>query len=83
MTLSYRARKFVAILVLIVGIPVYVVVSITVLNALGRPDSLLVELIVYVTLGIAWAIPLRRLFLGIGQPDPESAGPRFKDDHLR
>jgi hypothetical protein len=36
-----------------------------------RP-SFLVELAVYVGLGIVWALPLRRLFLGLGQRDPDA-----------
>jgi hypothetical protein len=33
-----------------------------------------VELIVYVALGIAWAIPLKKVFIGVGQADPDARG---------
>ena len=72
MTLSYRARKRLAILILLVGLPAWVVAAVTLVNWIDRP-SIWVELAVYVGLGVVWALPLRRVFLGIAQPDPEAA----------
>lgn len=72
MALSYKARRRLSLLVLLVGLPIYVVVAVSLVNWIDRP-SILVELGVYVGLGILWILPLRPLFLGIGQPDPESA----------
>ncbi|MDP4990130.1 MAG: DUF2842 domain-containing protein, partial [Marivita lacus] len=34
--------------------------------------SLLVELLVYVVLGILWAVPFKFVFKGVGQPDPDA-----------
>lgn len=70
MALSYKARKRLSLLVLVVGLPVYIAVALYVVSLFERP-SILVELAVYVGLGILWAIPLRRVFLGVGQPDPD------------
>ena len=53
---------------LLVGLPVYVVAAVTVMNALGRPP-LLVELLVYIGLGVLWALPLRFVFRGIGREE--------------
>jgi uncharacterized protein (DUF983 family) len=69
MALSYRARKRLAIFILIVGLPAYVVVAATLVGWMDRP-SMWVEFAIYVGLGIAWALPLKRVFLGIAQPDP-------------
>ena len=71
--LRYRARRRLALLVLLVGLPTYVMVTATVVGWLGRPDFL-VELLIYVGLGVAWVLPLRWIFLGIGRPDPAEAG---------
>ncbi len=71
MALSWKARRRWALVVLVLGLPVYIVAVVTVLNMMGRP-GLLVELVVYVGLGIAWILPFKKLFLGIGQPDPEA-----------
>ncbi|MGR3434265.1 MAG: DUF2842 domain-containing protein [Shimia sp.] len=71
MALSYKARKRWALFILVVAMPAYIVVAVTILNLLDRP-SFLVELAVYVGLGILWTFPLRRIFLGIGQPDPDA-----------
>jgi len=68
--LSYKARRRWALVILLVGLPVYIVVVVTVLNRLGQPPFL-VELLVYVTLGLVWIVPFRSLFRGIGQADPD------------
>ena len=73
MALSHKARKRWSLVILLVGLPVYVVVAVTVMNLLGRPP-LLVELLVYIALGIVWALPFRAVFRGVGQPDPEEGG---------
>ena len=74
MTLSYKTRKRLALLILIVGLPVYIVMAVNLVALFERP-SILVELMVYVGLGVIWAIPLRFVFKGIGQPDPEAPPP--------
>ncbi|MEP2533980.1 DUF2842 domain-containing protein [Shimia sp.] len=70
MALSYKARKRVAILVLVVGLPVYVVVAVNLVALFDRP-SILVELAIYVGLGIVWILPFKSVFKGIGQADPD------------
>ncbi len=69
--LSYKARRRWSLVLLLVGMPVYVVAAVTVLNWIDRP-SMLVELIVYVALGILWVIPFKFVFRGIGQADPDA-----------
>jgi len=70
MALSYKARRRWALVVLLVGMPAYVVVAVSLLGLIDRP-SFWVEVLVYVGLGVIWILPLKRLFLGVGQPDPE------------
>lgn len=81
MALGYKARRRWALVVLLVGLPAYVVGVITVVGWLNPPDAqvrtglwLVLEFCTYVALGVAWAIPLRFVFKGVGQPDPD-AGP--------
>lgn len=71
MALSYKARKRWALVILLVGMPLYVVVAVNVIDLFERP-SILVELGVYVILGFLWALPFRFIFRGIGQPDPDA-----------
>ena len=68
--MTYRIRKLLCIVLLLVGLPVYIVLATTLAGAFERPH-ILVELVIYVALGIAWALPFRWLFLGIGKPDPD------------
>jgi len=75
MALSYKVRRRLSLLVLLIGLPAYVVVAVSVLNWIDRP-SILIELGVYVGLGLLWILPLRPIFLGVGQPDPEAQADR-------
>lgn len=70
MALSYKAKKRWSLVILLVGMPAYVVACVTVINLLERP-SFLVELLVYVVLGILWVLPFKFVFKGIGQADPD------------
>ncbi|PRY23734.1 uncharacterized protein DUF2842 [Aliiruegeria haliotis] len=74
MALSYKARRRWSLFILVIGMPAYIVLAVTVVNWLERPP-ILVELLVYVVLGIAWILPFRFIFLGIGKPDPEEDAP--------
>lgn len=70
MGLSYKARRRLSVLILLIGLPVYIVVAVNIVALFDRP-SFLVELLVYVGLGILWVLPLKSIFKGIGQPDPD------------
>jgi len=67
--LSYKARRRWSLAILLVGMPAYIVAAVTVVNWIDRP-SMLVELIVYVALGILWVLPFKFVFRGVGQADP-------------
>ena len=69
MALSYKARRRWSLVVLLIGLPLYIVVAVTLVNMLDRP-SVLVELAIYVGLGFLWALPFRFVFRGVGQADP-------------
>lgn len=75
MTLRYKTRRRLSLLILLVGLPLYIVVAVNVVEMFDRP-SILVELAVFVGLGILWALPFRAVFRGVGQPDPEAGSGR-------
>lgn len=70
MALSWKARRRWSLVILLVGLPAYIVAAISVVNWMDRPPFWL-ELIVYVALGFIWALPFRAVFRGIGKPDPD------------
>ena len=70
MALSYKVRRRCSLLILLVGLPSYVVACIDIIASFERP-SILVELLVYVALGMLWALPFKFVFRGIGQADPD------------
>lgn len=71
MALSYKARRRWSLVILLVGLPLYIVLAVNVVDWLGRP-SFWVELLVYVVLGFLWMLPFKFVFLGIGKADPDA-----------
>ncbi|MFS4438731.1 DUF2842 domain-containing protein [Paracoccaceae bacterium GXU_MW_L88] len=69
MALSYKARRRWSLVVLLVGLPLYIVLAVTLVGLLPRP-SILLELLIYVALGMLWAFPLKFVFKGVGKADP-------------
>ena len=51
MKLSWAARRRWSLVLLLVGLPVYIVAAVTIMNRLDRP-GILVELAIYVALGV-------------------------------
>jgi predicted membrane protein len=70
MALTYKSRRRWALIILLVGLPLYVVVALNVMAWLDRP-SFVVELLVYIGLGLIWALPFKFIFRGVGQVDPD------------
>ncbi|AXT26494.1 DUF2842 domain-containing protein [Ruegeria sp. AD91A] len=70
--LSYKARRRWSLVILVIGLPLYVVAVVTVLNWLERPP-IWVELLVYIVLGILWALPFKFVFRGVGKEDPDQS----------
>ena len=71
MALSYKARRRWSLLILLIGMPVYII---TVANLVAfLPElSKIVEFFMYVVLGIVWIIPVKFIFMGIGQEEPDA-----------
>lgn len=77
MALSWKARRRWSLVILLIGMPAYVIVAVSIMTSFERLPFW-AELAVYIVLGIAWALPFRFVFRGIGKPDPdeEQAPPR-------
>ena len=71
MALSYKARRRWSLVILLVGLPIYIIAAVTIVNALGRPHFI-VELLIYVGLGIVWILPFKAVFRGVGKADPDA-----------
>jgi membrane protein implicated in regulation of membrane protease activity len=76
MKLSWKARRRLALAILILAVPAYVVAAVSLLALFDRPPFW-VELAVYAGLGILWVLPLKPIFRGISQPEP---APRSDDE---
>ena len=71
MALAYKTRRRLSLLILLVGLPFYVAASLWIISLFDRPPFLL-ELAVYVILGIVWALPFKAIFKGVGKADPDA-----------
>ncbi|WP_368187376.1 DUF2842 domain-containing protein [Aestuariibius sp. HNIBRBA575] len=69
--MTYKSRKKLALFILLIGMPAYVVFAVTVMNRIGSLPNW-VEFPIYVMLGIGWIFPLKKVFMGIGQADPDA-----------
>ena len=69
--LSYKARRRWALVILLLGMPIYIIMVVFILSLLNRPPIWL-ELLVYIGLGIVWILPFKAVFRGIGQADPDA-----------
>ena len=56
-------------MILLIGLPLYVGLVVTLMSLFSEVPAL-VELIIYVFFGVAWAFPTKFIFRGIGQSDP-------------
>ena len=68
--MDLKARKRWSLVVLLIGLPLYIVVAVTLMNWLdgrfGR-QPIWIELLIYVALGVLWALPFKRVFSGVGK----------------
>ncbi len=74
MALSYKARRRWSLLILLIGLPAYIVAAVSLIAWLPDMPGW-VTFLVYVVVGFAWIVPLKFIFLGIGQADPDAPHP--------
>jgi hypothetical protein len=67
--MTYRTKRILSLVLLLVGLPVYIVVAITVVGWFDRPHIVL-EVAIYLGLGFLWALPFKAVFKGVGRDDP-------------
>ena len=70
MKLKYKTKRILSLFILLVLLPLYIVVAVSIINMFDR-TSIFFEFIIYIMLGIVWAIPLKFIFKGVGKEDPE------------
>ncbi|BDW84496.1 DUF2842 domain-containing protein [Roseicyclus marinus] len=71
MALSYKTRRRLSLVILIFGLPAYIALAWWIMSLFERP-SIWLELGIYTILGILWALPLKAVFKGVGQADPDA-----------
>ncbi|QIE47246.1 DUF2842 domain-containing protein [Pseudohalocynthiibacter aestuariivivens] len=74
MALSYKARRRWSLVILLIGLPAYIVVVISLVAMMGDLPRW-VQLPLYVVLGFAWIVPFKFVFLGVGKADPDADQP--------
>ena len=76
MALTYKTRRRLSLLILLVGMPAYIAVAWWVMSLFERPGIWL-EFAIYIVLGILWVLPFKAVFKGVGKADPDAP----RDDH--
>ncbi len=71
MALTYKQRRRWSLILLLVWLPLYIFVAVAIMSQAARLPMVL-EFLTYCILGIAWALPFKRVFMGIGQADPDA-----------
>ncbi len=70
MKISYKTKRVLSILILLFGLPIYVIGVVTGMTVFDNLH-MLVELFLYVCFGIVWVFPVKFIFKGIGQKNPD------------
>lgn len=73
MAFSWKAKRRWALVILLLGLPVYIAVAAWAVSVLDRPPAW-AEFLAYLALGILWILPFRAVFRGIGKADPGTDG---------
>lgn len=72
MALTYKQKRRWSLFLLVVFLPIYILVAVVIMSVAGRAP-IVIEFLIYVALGIGWVLPFKKVFLGIGQVDPDAA----------
>tara|TARA_R110002096_G_scaffold126824_1_gene274104 strand:+ start:118 stop:363 length:246 start_codon:yes stop_codon:yes gene_type:complete len=76
MALSHKTRKRLSLFILVVGLPLYIVLVVGIMGIVydrwGQPP-LLIELAIYIVLGVVAFFPLKPIFLGTSREDPDAS----------
>lgn len=74
MALSYKSRRRLSLVLLLVWLPLFIIIAVSIMTSVPRQPFLL-ELLIYVVLGFGWALPFKFVFKGVGKADPDENGP--------
>ena len=74
MALSYKSRRRLSLVLLLVWLPLFIIIAVSIMTSVPRQPFLL-ELLIYVMLGVGWALPFKFVFKGVGKADPDENGP--------
>ncbi|MBS22804.1 MAG: hypothetical protein CML72_03230 [Rhodobacterales bacterium] len=62
--LNRNLRKKLAYLILLIFLPVYIIIAVSIMNYLGQLN-IWIELIIYILLGVLWIFPFKFIFKGL------------------
>ena len=68
--MSYKVKRRLALFILVVGLPVYIILIVNLISSFDRPNFV-VELLIYLLSGVVWSFPLKSVFRGVGQAEEE------------
>lgn len=69
MKLKYKTKRLLSLLILLFGLPLYAILVVTGMTFLSH-IPIIIELLLYIFFGTVWVFPLKVIFRGVGQSDP-------------
>lgn len=72
MKINYKTRRFLSLIILLIGLPLYAVAVVTGMAFLIKLP-MVIELFIYIFFGVVWVFPVKFIFRGIGQSDPDAS----------
>ncbi|MBL4807654.1 MAG: DUF2842 domain-containing protein [Rhodobacteraceae bacterium] len=72
MLLPYKTRKRWSLFLLLVGMPAYIGFAWWITSLFDTRPHVLIELVIYIALGVVWILPFKFVFLGVGKADPDA-----------
>ena len=81
MPIPYKTRRRLALFVLVVGLPAYIVAAVSAVAWAEARWGVLPwwgSVLVYLGLGFLWIAPMKPIFIGVGKPDPDAQPPERK-----
>jgi hypothetical protein len=77
MALSHKSRRRWSLVLLLVWLPLYIIGALWAISLFDRLPKAL-EVVMYLVLGVAWAVPFKAVFRGVGRGENEQKPPRAR-----
>lgn len=72
MKLSYKTRRRLSVVVLLVWLPAYIIMVLPLLLRVPADMNIILKTVIFVVAAFIWVLPFKFVFLGVGRADPDA-----------